>query len=467
MVFKLKKQILVIAYALILIILIILKPAQFSFLDSSLILQLITIFFLLVVIHLFSNERKNWFRVDIIFIIGFFAVHLQWPLMHGVSEIIPKKYNDIFPDIKLMNYSAWVATIAMLFFLLGYNVFSFNKVKRRLDMIFIYDKLKYFVIISYVIFLAFAGKDFLTGQVYRGLGEGGTAGAGISKYFFIFFQIGLKVLTMIVIYNNRFNYKGNLVRWFLSFDKQYLTVAISYILIFLLIGDRGGPLALLLTIVIFTGLMVRQFSLKELLLMAFVGGMALMLIGLGRSKASGLSILNEGINDLEYEQGVYQPTLELANSYRTFNRAILHTSNKSDYSYGSLWVSDLLSPIPFAQSFYLKLSNKELYEISSSKLITYLVYGKNPPSGEGTSLLGDIYLNFGSYGIMFFMFLFGVFFKKIADSIRNLDSVLWLTMASVFVGYALYYSRTSLFFPFREVCWSVLFMSLFVTKRKI
>ncbi|MDP5081489.1 MAG: hypothetical protein NWP87_02450, partial [Winogradskyella sp.] len=284
MMFKLKKQILLIAYALILIILIILKPNQFSFLDNGLIFKLFTIFILIVLIHLFSNERKNWFRVDIIFIIGFFAVHLQWPVMHGVSGIMPKKYNDIFPDIKLMNYSAWIATTAMLFFLLGYNVFSFNKVKKRLDMIFIYDKLKYFVIISYVIFLAFAGKDFLTGQVYRGLGEGGTAGAGISKYFALFFQIGLKVWTMIVIYNNRFNYKGNLLRWFLNFDKQYLIVAVSYILIFLLIGDRGGPLALLLTIVIFTGLMVRQFTFKELSLMVFVGGMTLMLIGLGRSK---------------------------------------------------------------------------------------------------------------------------------------------------------------------------------------
>ena len=201
--------------------------------------------------------------------------------------------------------------------------------------------------------------------------------------------------------------------------------------------------------------------------MVFVGGMTLMLIGLGRSEASGISILNEGINNLEYDQGAYQPTLELANSYRTFNRSILHTSNKSDYSYGLLWVSDLLSPIPFAQSFYLELSNKELYEISSSKLMTYLVYGKNPPSGEGTSLLGDIYLNFGSYGIIFFMFFFGMFFKKIADSIKNLDSVVWLAIASAFVGYALYYSRTSLFFPIREVCWSVLFMSVLVKKIKI
>jgi len=246
-----------------------------------------------------------------------------------------------------------------------------------------------------------------------------------------------------------------------------LNIFVLFVLIFLLIGDRGGPLALLLTIVIFTGVMVRQFSFKELSVMVFLGGMTLMLIGLGRSKVSGLSILNEGINNLEYSHGVYQPTLELANSYRTFNRAILHTSTKSDYFYGSLWTADLLSPIPFAQSYYLELSNKEPYEISSSKLITYLVYGKNPPSGEGTSLLGDIYINFGSYGIMFFMLLFGVFFKKIANSIKNMDSVLWLTMASVFVGYALYYSRTSLFFPIREICWGLLFVRLLVSIRKI
>ncbi len=82
MTFKLNKQILVIAYALILIILILIKPTKFSPLDKGLIVELITIFFLLVLIHFFSNERKNWFRIDVLFIIGFFIVHLQWPLMY-------------------------------------------------------------------------------------------------------------------------------------------------------------------------------------------------------------------------------------------------------------------------------------------------------------------------------------------------------------------------------------------------
>ena len=239
-----------------------------------------------------------------------------------------------------------------------------------------------------------------------------------------------------------------------------------YIILLILIGDRSGPLSLILAILIFIGHFIRKFKLSEVLILTLIGGFLLTIVGLGRSDTSGIGMFEAGITELR-EASEYDPTLELANSVRTLNSAVSYINkNNNQFFYGSMWVADFLSPFPFAQTFYLKLTGIKPHTINSSSFITFLYYGKGAPSGEGTSLIADIYLNFGVIGIAFFMFLLGMFIKNISYQLLTPSSMKWIIMAAIFCGMSFYYSRSSYFMFLRDVVWGLLLFNFLVKAKK-
>lgn len=432
--------------------------------DNKLITLILVLFFLAVAVHFLNYDKSNWLRLDVFFILGFIIVHLQWPIMYALSGIIPENYWRIFVDENVVNYSTWLSSIGGVTFLTGFHL---NKKKIRNKQTlppYKYKNVLLFTAFSFAIFLLFAGKNFLEGGIYKG--EGGTnAGEGISKYFALLFQVGLIVSTATIIYSNKGSYKGNLMKWLLSLDKLYLAIVVSYVSLFLLIGDRGGPLSLVLLILILIGNQVRKFKFIEVLVLTIFGAVLMTIIGLGRSEVSGIGILSAG-SDKITALNAYDVTLELANSIRTLNIAVDHIPREGNYFYGILWTGDILATIPFAQSIFLTTTDFDTHQLGSANYITYLVYGKNPPSGEGTSLIADIYLNFGWLGVMFLMFLFGMLIKRLAIEIMYPTNIIWFIAGAAIAGFTFYYGRAGLFLPMRNVVWGILIFTLMVKPRK-
>ena len=188
------------------------------------------------------------------------------------------------------------------------------------------------------------------------------------------------------------------------------------------------------------------------------------LISLGRSESTGLGLFTEGFSKFELTSG-YDVTLELANSVRTLYMALSNVPSNNGFFYGQLWLGDILSPIPFAQSLFLSVSNIQAYELGSAGYVTYLTFGSNPQSGEGTSLIGDIYLNFGSPGVIVFMFLFGMLLRKITNSSYQCLDMKWVIAFGIMASLCFYISRSGLFVPIRSLVWAVAFYLLFVSRR--
>jgi len=456
-----------ISYTICLVLLFWMKPETYEPISSNYIYTITVIFLSSVAVHFLSEDKSNWLRIDLFFILGFAIVHFQWPIMYSFSNIIPEKYWEIFVDDYLINYTTWLSAIGGVCFLSGYSLYNpkKKKVRKILDSNYNYNKLLLFTASVFVIFLLFAGKNFLTGGVYKGEG-GSAAGGGISKYFALLFQVGLILSTGLIIYRNKVKYKGNLIKWFLGFNKLYLVIVVVYVVLFLLIGDRGGPLTLVLTILLLVGSFVRKFKFYEVLVLTLIGGFIMTLIGLGRSEASGLEIFDAGSDKFENTTG-YDITLELANSVRTLNATVAEVPFNHDYFYGSLWVTQILSPIPFAQSIYMDIIDLEWFEIDSSGYITYLVLGKYPTWGLGTSIIADIYVNFGLIGIIFFMLILGLFIKRLSIELKNPSDYKWFIMAITMGGISFYYARSNYLMSFRDIIWGFLFFKLMVQTRKI
>ncbi len=211
--------------------------------------------------------------------------------------------------------------------------------------------------------------------------------------------------------------------------------------------------------------MFRPINFFELTTSVIIGAVLMTIISLGRSETSGLGILNAGAEKFEYSSG-YDTTLELANSVRTLYKTLTVVPENQEFFYGSLWAGDLLAPLPFSQSLYLNLTGIPGYKISSTGYITYLTFGKNPSSGEGTTLIADIYLNFALFGVIIFMFLLGIFFKKTSNELVLQNNFKWLIVAAIMASFSLYFSRSGLFIMLRPIIWSIILAFLFVKKYK-
>lgn len=361
-----------------------------------------------------------------------------------------------------MNYGTWLSSLGGVSWLFGFSLFP-NKTGRSIEYSIQYKKLLWLSVALFVLFLMLAGNNFLSGGIYKGQG-GSSAGEGGSVYIYILFRLSLLLLTVFVVLKSRDRYKFSFLSWLSRFDRKYLLLAGSFVFLFLTIGDRGGPLELIITFLVLFGTLVKPIKAKDFILIIIFGSILLTLVGIGRSSDSGDNILIAGAQSAELSSG-YDLTINLANSAKTLYIALNDVPHYHDYFYGKLWLGSLLGSVPFAQNIYLKLSGSKVYELSSAGYITYLRFGLNPPTGEGTSLIADIFLNFGLFGVILFMFLLGLFFKKVQNEFKLNKNIYWIITAAMLASVAFYMGRSSLMTGYRTLVWGLL-MALFVKSKK-
>ncbi len=364
-----------------------------------------------------------------------------------------------------VNYGTWLAVVGIVSWFFGHSLLAIKTVPNIVKYSFDYKKLFGLIIVLSGLFLSTAGTDYLTGGVYKGSG-GSAAGEGIAAYFQLLLAIAILVITAVIVLNNKNNFNHNSIFWLLKLDKKYLFMTLSYILLFLSIGDRGSGIQVVFAFLILFGSIIRDITLIELILMTIIGAIILTLIGLGRSSLDGGNILSSGLDSFEMTSG-YDITLELANSIRTLYATLAAVPEYHDYFYGKLWLDKTLSIIPFAQNIYLQISEDVAYEMSSSGYITYLKFGLNPTSGEGTSLIADTFINFGLVGVLFFLFLLGMFFKKVENELKLQQNYYWTVIAALLGSLAFYLGRGSLFEPFRYMVWGLGLSYFFVKRRRM
>lgn len=433
-------------------------PSYQGLLNLDYLLIFCLTFVLSVVLFLFCESSGNWFDLNILFLLGFSIVHFQWPIMLSLSGIEPKRFSQFFNNSVYINYGTWLSLMAILSWMVGYSSLRVRSKVKNVFKIRL-SKLLWLNIFLFGIFLSTAGAAYLSGSIYKGLG-GTLAGEGVAAYIQIFLDVTIITLVILILYRNQEKIRSQGI---FSLNKVFLILVLVYCTVFLAIGDRGAPMKLLFAGFAIYGTIVKRISFRKFLLISLVGAVVFTFIGLGRSENVNKNILSAGAEKYEFNS-VYDGTIELANSARTLYSGLDHTPKYHDYFKGKLWLSNIFSPVPFLQNLYLTLTSDEAYEISSTGYITYLRYGKDPISGEGTSLVVDIYLNFGTTGVIIFMFLLGMFFKKTSEELKRQADYKWVVIGGVLASLAFYMGRASLFESFRPIIWSLIIAS-FVTKK--
>ena len=445
------------------LILFLFEPPLKSTMDKEFLQVYLYVFIGSLVVYLIYENQKNWFRLDILFLFGFAIVHFQWPMMLSISDIEPIRFEKLQSNYVYINYGTWLSTIGILFWFLGVVLLKKQKYK-KVEYAIEYKYILWLTGGFFALFLLTAGSNFFTGSVYKG--EGGSAsGEGISGYIQLFFTISLTILTVLILLDAKKTHQKSTMGFVLNLNRIFLLISIMYIFIFLAAGDRGGPMQFMMVLLILIGSVIRPIKFKEFSLIIIMGAIVLTIVGAGRANTSDENILLAGANSIELTSK-YDFSINLANSARTLYIALAHVPEEHEPFLGQLWIGSLLGIVPFAQKTYLNISEMKPYEISSPQYITYLRYGENASSGEGTTIIADIYLNFGEGGVIVIMFLLGLFFKKLQNELNLQKNLYWIIIAISLGGVAFYMGRGMLLSSYRTMIWSLILVFIFVKFEK-
>ena len=153
------------------------------------------------------------------------------------------------------------------------------------------------------------------------------------------------------------------------------------------------------------------------------------------------------------------PILQMGQDLIINNRSLyvlMEYHDKYGINFGQTWLMNILSIIPFAQSIFLKLTGLKELDINSAALVTDLYFRENNEDviGLGTNLIGDIYICFGLFGVVFFMYLLGAFLSKVYMKGQKGDALYWFIYAMMFMD-SIILTRSTYLTSMRPIMWGL------------
>lgn len=320
-----------------------------------------------------------------------------------------------------------------------------------------YGKIKCLFAGLFILFLMVAGRDYLTGAIYRGDSDSASS-EGIGAY--VQLLLSCSAIGLIGCFVTDVAIKSRKKDWnWLKIDKLLALGLGGYVLMFLAVGDRGGAVQAMSALLLLFAVLIKPIDKKLFVVMALTGAFVLTIVGLGRDsgrKTETRSMIKDGLQefqDLEMKSP-YILTVELANSSICLYSSVAEINTREAYFYGSLWRSDLMAQVPFIKHIYARFFGWDDKKMSSSNYITYITYGEGSVSGTGSSIIADVYLNWGAIGVMVWMFGLGALYKRVYIGASRGESLIWIIVAAG-LGSAAFYSARATFWVFlRPALWS-------------
>lgn len=430
---------------IVLVLTILYVPRVYETIDTSknFVYSGIALFSIVVYLVAFRRLYKSWVRFEPMFLLGFIIVHFQVPYLFSIG-IDPGRPELVWLNKDVVNYATWLSSVTIHLWMIGSVISTLRDIRKttlKISPSYTYNvkKLDLILIISFLGFFGLAGGALLSGS-HDGMGSWGEGASyfmillRVCLYFrvYIFFKF-LKKLTIVNII------KGNF--WFLS-------ILLIYLFTFLLIGDRGPFLQMVLVIMLCYGIFIHRIKFTSLVALVVVGSLLLTIIGLGRSLEDG-NMFESGYS--KFQNSESNPTDELASSVRIMYRAITYFPEQIDYLYGLQFLIGILGIVPFASGLFITAFGIPTELTASSRMFTYIGQGNNVTYGEGTEIVSDIFINFGIYGVFIIMFLYGYFTSKVSFNAIKKHSDKYFLILLVITSTAIYINRAQFLMPLRDI----------------
>ncbi|WP_353142282.1 O-antigen polysaccharide polymerase Wzy [Acinetobacter pragensis] len=430
-------------FAILSIFAYIFSPEKYNF---NFILFLTCIFLIQVFKFSIDNSKESYLNFYNIFFFGYFFVNYFYPsILYPIDSEFFSIFTINFNELVISKATA-LSNICASFFMLGVSLNNVNKKRKyfKEDFIIRHNKISLLTSILIIIFFMTIGKDYLSGNF--------AAQSSLSLY--ILQILSSVILINTIIFFKWFKYQNN--KMFFNFN------FIFYISIFLMVGDRGPALSLMIVAIILYSDFVKKIKLYKSLPIALVGLVLMHVVGEGRTtKTENIdsNIISRGLENFNLDvNGLYYMTHDFSVNAFTLYYGYDWVENNG-INYGETFIKNFISVIPFLQGFLesaFKLNIK-----TSSEFFTDKVLGSNATWGIGTNLVSDVYISTGLLGCIFLFFCFGCYINHCKKNYFYINDMKSVIIYISLISFALYYSRTGMFFPIRFILWT-LFIYIFL-----
>lgn len=265
------------------------------------------------------------------------------------------------------------------------------------------------------------------------------------------------------VFSNNVKSKSVIDFFRISNSKFIFFLLAIYILAYLVVGSRTIPLRLGSLILFLYSVFIANIQKKHVMLILIAGSAIMMIVSVFRARGDFDTNTLSNFWDIGMDLTINNRSL-----YVLMEEADLHGVN-----YGKTMLCSLAAIIPFGQSFLLWATGWSVKDVNSANLVTDLYFSTQPDYveqyGLGTNLVGDVYIAFGTIGVITYMFLLGKILKYLYRNIVQGSSISVFYYAMIFVE-VIYITRASSLEFLRNIAWGVFwiyFFNRFISKNKI
>lgn len=414
------------------------------------------LYVILTFIYYKLEKKTNYFDFDSVFILVYFIATQYFQIFLHNTNLVDRYFVFLFGyDENLLPQASGLSLLGLGAYLSGSLIFKEKKknvpnsdFSIKLKKNTSNNVLYILSILSFLGYFAFGGYQRMI-DLYAQK-ENIAQEVGIASYLFALCPAFLIVAIIIEFVQIKNKYNRFSIFYFSKLGMSVISIIIFSILI---TGSRTLPMQLILVVIGLYTYLFKPFRMIKFFTYIAAGIFVLFLVAVMRGAFEGNNnfIASDVISDIV---GVVRASF-----------AAIEYTNKHDYTYGESMLSPLLSPIPFAQNFFINVLGFKYEMMSSSLLYTYYTLGKVENLGFGTNIVADLYFSFGSFGVCFFMFLLGRFIKII--SMRGRYNIYTLTAYSIMMSYCVFLVRAEFFFFLRFLLWSLIIMVFTIRFKRI
>lgn len=381
----------------------------------------------LLVIFYSIKKSDNYFDFDTLFLISYTITFFIYPLfLYPIDPHFFKMFAFDF-DEDYINKSTALSLVGSASYCIG-RIYRMKK-KGFSDNRNVFRQIptKRFIVLSYFLFCLFyvTGGISNLANVYD---SGMNHETSISGYIHVVLLPVLYIAIVTQFSNSRL--LTNRLRLH-NFNIAFLFLLAIYCLSILMTGSRGSVLAIGLIIIWTYTYFYKKIKLFPFIAIILAGSIVLALVGVMR------------VDGDSSQLAFVDVFMDLIINNRN-NFVAIEYVDDNGITYGKSMLGSILRIIPLLSGFVHKVFHLNIFETTSSMLLTATTLGEDFTLGLGTSILADLFLAFGLVGVVLGMGLLGRVITYLENRLQSGSPIIIITYA-VFISLSVVIVRTEYF----------------------
>jgi len=389
------------------------------------------------IVYFKTKKKRNYLDFDTIFILIFCLMGFSTTFFYGNTILFRALF--LGTGVPVSDLFINRGNLLMLIGLLGYMVGSLSvreelkeniiRVHGVINTIFI----SMFSVFFMVLFIAFGGLSYFR-NVYIG---GNDMERGMIHHVLLLVICATIVLIATELYNKKIlpSYK---------IGKFPVFATVIFVLLLLSVGNRTAASMIFVPFFCIYAMFFYNLSFRKFVLFMLLGVFTMWIVQNMRADVDiGLSHPIFLVLDL---------TIPARQTYTA-----LEYVNDNGYTFGRSMLLGIVGVIPFLASFVTR--GRDAEQFGSAEVLTIYSFEKNNlPElgiGLGTTIIADIYLSFGLFGVILLMFLLGRLISKLLLRSLSLSYNALIVLAAMLAN-CIFMVRASYAHPFRYAVWALM-----------